>query len=652
MTNLKLQIRDEEGRTTVVPFIRGEITVGRQEGNTIRLTERNVSRQHAKLVRQNGHVYLEDLSKYGTRINGQVVQQRRTVENGDVIQIGDYELCIQGDTQLRSTVPEISVKDVDMRRPTEGAKALAAKPDQVEKPVGESTSVVDLNDLARQEREQAGQRKRVMADVPMLVALNTELAGKEFALKGAEVVIGRTDDNAMVVDHRSISRNHARITIEGRRVTLYDLDSANGIKVNGDFYKQSVLHKGDVVELGNVKFRYVEPGETYVYEADQAVEAAADAPAGGKGKLWLILGGLVVVAGGLAVAYVTVFNKPPEAPKGPTPATVAEPSTPAQGPARPVSTQPAVEVKPVTPEASKTATPPATPETAPGKAVDVSAELAEAEGSFKAEKWDEAMKAFQAVLAKDPTKQEAKDGLGKALGEKTHGQAYDAAKEAAEKGDFDAAWAELEKLAEVKAGSAYHARAGELKKSVNAKYLEHLLSEGMKKLKAKRFKDALQDAENALGIDPEHAGANQLQAAAKKALLEGKPLGPETRPPEPVKPAPVKPAPVKPAPVKPEPVKPEPVPAPKADGAKSATDLYKDGQANFSSDPAKAMDFFQQAAAKGSVRAWQRIGALHLSKGRTQEAVTAFKKYLTLAPSAQDAEAVRATIIRLGGTPP
>ena len=40
---MKLIIEDDEGRKTVVPFARDEITIGRQEGNTIRLTERNVS---------------------------------------------------------------------------------------------------------------------------------------------------------------------------------------------------------------------------------------------------------------------------------------------------------------------------------------------------------------------------------------------------------------------------------------------------------------------------------------------------------------------------------------------------------------------------------------------------------------------------------
>ena len=54
----KLIIEDDEGKTTVVPLIRDEITIGRKEGNTIRLTERNVSRKHAKLIKNNGAIFI------------------------------------------------------------------------------------------------------------------------------------------------------------------------------------------------------------------------------------------------------------------------------------------------------------------------------------------------------------------------------------------------------------------------------------------------------------------------------------------------------------------------------------------------------------------------------------------------------------------
>src|SRR3954470_22376540 len=95
-TTMKLIIEDDEGRKTVVPFVRDEITIGRQEGNTIRLTERNVSRRYARLLRQNGHILVEDLGSYnGIRINGDRIQGQVQVNEGDLIQIGDYDLAVQ-----------------------------------------------------------------------------------------------------------------------------------------------------------------------------------------------------------------------------------------------------------------------------------------------------------------------------------------------------------------------------------------------------------------------------------------------------------------------------------------------------------------------------------------------------------------------------
>src|SRR5438874_10773069 len=96
----KLIIEDDEGKTTVVPLTRDEITIGRKEGNTIRLTERNVSRKHAKLLKSNGSVFIEDLSSYnGIRVNGDRIEGRSSLTEGDRIQIGDYQLALKLDKQ-------------------------------------------------------------------------------------------------------------------------------------------------------------------------------------------------------------------------------------------------------------------------------------------------------------------------------------------------------------------------------------------------------------------------------------------------------------------------------------------------------------------------------------------------------------------------
>jgi pSer/pThr/pTyr-binding forkhead associated (FHA) protein len=93
---MKLVIEDESGTRSVVPFAGDAIVVGRAaEGVTFRLAERNVSRRHARFLRQNGTVFVEDLgSLTGTRVNGEKIAGRRKLRPGDLVQIGDYDLAV------------------------------------------------------------------------------------------------------------------------------------------------------------------------------------------------------------------------------------------------------------------------------------------------------------------------------------------------------------------------------------------------------------------------------------------------------------------------------------------------------------------------------------------------------------------------------
>ena len=75
------------------------------------------------------------------------------------------------------------------------------------------------------------------------------------------MILGRTGENDIKVDHHSISRNHAKVVVQDGRVKMVDLQSKNGIRVNGEFWEESILKSGDVIELGKVQFRFVEKGE-------------------------------------------------------------------------------------------------------------------------------------------------------------------------------------------------------------------------------------------------------------------------------------------------------------------------------------------------------------------------------------------------------
>jgi predicted component of type VI protein secretion system len=96
---MKLVIEDSAGTRSTVAFTGDEITVGRApEGNTVRLPERNVSRRHARFLRQGNTVLVEDLgSLVGTRVNGERIQARRKLRAGDVVEIGDFDVAVLAD---------------------------------------------------------------------------------------------------------------------------------------------------------------------------------------------------------------------------------------------------------------------------------------------------------------------------------------------------------------------------------------------------------------------------------------------------------------------------------------------------------------------------------------------------------------------------
>ena len=69
-------------------------------------------------------------------------------------------------------------------------------------------------------------------------------------------MLGR--DSALVdatLDHRSVSRRHARLTRRDGRLRVEDLNSTNGTRVNGrrlEPFAPRVLAPGDAVALGDV----------------------------------------------------------------------------------------------------------------------------------------------------------------------------------------------------------------------------------------------------------------------------------------------------------------------------------------------------------------------------------------------------------------
>ncbi len=292
----KLLIADDEGKTTVVPLVRDEITIGRKEGNTIRLTERNISRKHAKLRRSNGAFMLEDLSSYnGVKVNGKKIASEIALKPGDQVLIGDYQLALQ----------------------LEGDSTAATLPEQTA-PTGAPVTNDAVTAMIPTPGPSLGPPAR-------LVMMSPPAPGAEYALSRDRMRIGRAEDLEIWVNHRSISREHAEVVNENGKLVIKDLASANGLRVNGADTRYHELAPGDVIELGQVRFRYVPVGEAFTFDEGRTMQMDAvalpperEGPnrttlyiAGGILCIALIAGAAIVFSGGSSDDGPSVVQLPP-----------------------------------------------------------------------------------------------------------------------------------------------------------------------------------------------------------------------------------------------------------------------------------------------------------------------------------------------------
>jgi pSer/pThr/pTyr-binding forkhead associated (FHA) protein len=256
----KLVIEDDEGKRTVVPLTRDEYTIGRKEGNSIRLTERNVSRDHAKLGKRPGPTKdkpiftLSDVSSYnGVYVNGLRVADRQELAHGDLIQIGDYRVVLQDDA----------------------AEAAAGEEEPVAIETDEISEVTNAN--APNVPSPLRATNATFLEKPnRLVVLAGPNPGEEFPLVGDRLTIGRAEDATVSINHNSVSRLHCEVHALGdARFEIVDKGSSNGVRVNGADLRRGIIEAGDIIELGDVKFKFVGEGQLFRPGTSESQQLAA-----------------------------------------------------------------------------------------------------------------------------------------------------------------------------------------------------------------------------------------------------------------------------------------------------------------------------------------------------------------------------------------
>jgi hypothetical protein len=80
--------------------------------------------------------------------------------------------------------------------------------------------------------------------------------GKTFVIDRPRAVIGRSSRCDFVIDDPNVSRRHAELQRRGADWYVVDLDSTNGVAVNGKQVRSSRLAPGDEIMLGTARLRF------------------------------------------------------------------------------------------------------------------------------------------------------------------------------------------------------------------------------------------------------------------------------------------------------------------------------------------------------------------------------------------------------------
>jgi type II secretory pathway predicted ATPase ExeA len=100
-------------------------------------------------------------------------------------------------------------------------------------------------------------------------------------LRPGRVIIGRTPENDVQIDSKYVSRHHCQLTVSFEGALLEDLNSTNGVYMNGRRVRRHVMKDGEVIHLGRHELRYVEERLPRAYSAPEPGTGGADTSATG-----------------------------------------------------------------------------------------------------------------------------------------------------------------------------------------------------------------------------------------------------------------------------------------------------------------------------------------------------------------------------------
>ncbi len=236
----KLLLKFNNGKFPPFELIKDSIWIGRNPDCDIVFDAAYgmVSRQHAKIIRQNNEYFVHDNKSF----NGIFV-------NGNRI-LGDTKLSINDEVQIGVGGPIIKLV-----LPFETAeKVLVNEVVNVkESEISPKTMVIANSEISQKE------------SAKLEIGQSQLLFQKTFDGK-TELTIGRAEGNDIILEGLQISNKHARLIQNNSGISIEDLSSSNGTYLNAKRVTREQIMPNDAVQIGSYQIKISQSGKVGVFD--------------------------------------------------------------------------------------------------------------------------------------------------------------------------------------------------------------------------------------------------------------------------------------------------------------------------------------------------------------------------------------------------
>lgn len=181
---------------------------------------------------------------------------------GDLRAAEDMIHRLETDLRSRSVrLDELEKTNHEWRATVEEARHALTDRDSLIRRLEEETANSAVLLGAIQQRLESTGTHEIAPDGDKRLLIRSEGDSDVVHVLGRKTSVGRTPDNDLQIDAKFISRHHAVILAGPAHTIIEDLNSTNGVLVNGRRITRQTLKDGDSVMIGKTVFRFaVRPG--------------------------------------------------------------------------------------------------------------------------------------------------------------------------------------------------------------------------------------------------------------------------------------------------------------------------------------------------------------------------------------------------------